>query len=139
MSASGPVFDPLFSPMGGEDADFFMRAKKGGASFAAAPASLIEFRTEGARGTLIGRMARKFKSGCAQAHLARRHLARSRLLIWIASLCWRTLRDLVLLIPGLIRQGSNSETPAKLSGSVGFWFGLLGGRYRYYSGKGVSE
>jgi succinoglycan biosynthesis protein ExoM len=139
MAKAGPVFDPVFSAMGGEDADFFIRARKFGAVFAAAPASLIDFRTEGARGTLLGRMVRKFKAGCAQAHLARRHLPAFRLALWLAGLCWRTLRDLVLLFPDALRHGAKGEGLAKLWGSFGMWFGLFGGRYRYYTGTGLSE
>jgi glycosyltransferase involved in cell wall biosynthesis len=139
MAAAGPVFDPVFSAMGGEDADFFMRARQLGAPFAAAPASLIDFRTEGARGTLLGRMVRKFKAGCGQAHLARRHLDPAALAWWVGGLCWRTLRDVVLVLPDFLRHGTRGEGLAKLWGALGMWFGLFGGRYRYYTGSGLSE
>jgi len=139
MGAQGPVFDPLYSAMGGEDADFFLRARRTGASFAAAPGSLIDFRTEGVRGTAVGRIKRKFKAGCAQGHIARHYLGGMALPAWIASLLWRLARDLVLLLPDLLRRGTRGEIPGKLASSGGMCFGLLGGRYRYYGSSGASE
>jgi len=139
LAATGPVFDPLFSAMGGEDADFFIRARKAGARFAGAPASLIDFRVDGARGTFVGRIARKFKAGCGQGHLARRHLPPAALAGWLVGLAFRTLRDLLAVLPDLIWRRAHSEVASKLGGSIGMWFGLFGGRYHYYTGSGLSE
>jgi succinoglycan biosynthesis protein ExoM len=139
LMVSASAFDVRFSPMGGEDADFFMRAKALGARFSVAPASIVEFRTEGARASFAGQVARKFKAGCSQAHLVRKHQNFSHSLRWITRLLIRTLAQTVLLPIKILQPSSRNETIAKLGNSLGAWYGLFGGTINYYRGSGLSE
>lgn len=139
LMISGPAFDTRFSPMGGEDADFFIRARALGAVFATAPDSIVDFRTEGARASVAGQIARKFKSGCAQAHLIRKHQHILAAASWVGMLILRTAEQLVLLPVRSALPQVRAEACAKLGNSVGAWFGLLGGRINYYRGAGISE
>ncbi|MFM7118656.1 MAG: glycosyltransferase family 2 protein, partial [Gammaproteobacteria bacterium] len=139
MLAFSPAFDIRFSPMGGEDADFFMRARKLGARFAGARDSMVQFRTEGARATLAGRVMRKFKAGCAQAHLARRHLSLYRMSRWLLMLIARTLAELIAAPARVPFFSLRADCLSKLGAACGMWYGVLGGRVRYYTGQGLSE
>jgi hypothetical protein len=139
LMISGPAFDTRFSPMGGEDADFFIRARALGAVFATAPDSIVDFRTEGARASVAGQIARKFKSGCAQAHLVRKHQRLFAAASWIGVLILRTAEQLLLLPVRSVLPQVRADACAKLGNSAGAWFGLLGGRINYYRGTGLSE
>ena len=126
------AFDPFFSAMGGEDADFFVRARKAGATFAYASRSLIEVRVDGERSTFAGQVTRKFKSGCSKGHLAHRNLKGTRLASWFAEVGVQMAKATLLLLPDLLLRGFRAKSPAKLGWSCGAFFGFFGGRFNYY-------
>lgn len=132
MLQAGGAFDPFFSAMGGEDADFFVRARTAGASFAYAPHSLVDVRVDGERSTFVGRVTRKFKSGCSKGHLVRRNLKRARLAAWFAGTGTQMAKATLMLLPDLLLKGDRAKSPAKLAWTCGAFFGFCGGRFNYY-------
>lgn len=132
MAEAGCVFDPFFSPMGAEDSDFFIRARQAGATFAYAPKSSIDVRTDGDRATFYGQIRREFKAGCARGHLVRKNLRGAFLASWFAEVGGRMARALVQLLPDLILKRRRAKSPAKLGWACGALYGFCGGRFNYY-------
>ncbi len=78
LSAIGPVFDHRFKFSGGEDKDFFIRARELGAILTSADKSIINLSYEAERYRARGLLQRGFKCGCSQAGMARVHGSRQR-------------------------------------------------------------
>ena len=139
VSQAGYIFNPFFSPMGGEDADFFIRSKRAGARFTSSPLSCIQFRTEGARSTTYGRIMRKLKAGCSQGHLARKYIDGAYLALWLGESMWRLFRDSLLLAPDFIIRGRSARSIPKLAWTIGSIWGFLGGRVDYYTNPNLTR
>ena len=133
LAREGPIFDPVFSSMGGGDADFFVRARKAGATFTAAPRSIIDFRVEGARSSFHGGIRRKLKGGCSQGTLARKYVKGRFKAAWLTSLAWRSIRDLLLLLPDFALNQRKAKSLQKLAWDYGAFYGFLGGQIAYYN------
>jgi len=73
VAATGCVFDHSFRFSGGEDKDFFIRARKLGAQFSTAHKSIIYMGRQPERYTARGLLRRGFKCGCSQVGMARSH------------------------------------------------------------------
>ncbi len=71
LTAIGDVFDHRFRFSGGEDKDFFIRARQQGAVLASADDSIINLSYEAERFQARGLLRRGFKGGCSQAGMAR--------------------------------------------------------------------
>lgn len=132
MADAGCVFDPFFSPMGAEDSDFFIRARQAGATFAYAPKSLIDVRTDGDRATFSGQIQYEFKAGCARGHLVRKNLRGAFLASWFAEVGGRLVKALLQLLPDLVLKRRRARSPAKLGWACGAIYGFCGGRFNYY-------
>ena len=132
LACEGPVFDPLFGLMGGEDADFFMRARGMGADIARADRSLVRKRVWLERATVRGVMRRKFRSGCSEGHLVRRYVNGGQRLRWFAAIGGRFLRSGGALFAGLFAASKRGKALSKLAWCCGAVFGYAGGNYRYY-------
>ncbi len=71
LDSQGDVFDHRFRLSGGEDKDFFIRARESGATLASADDSIIDLSYEAERFEAKGLLRRGFKGGCSQAVMAR--------------------------------------------------------------------
>ncbi|MEZ5825125.1 MAG: glycosyltransferase family 2 protein [Geminicoccaceae bacterium] len=136
MRDLGAVFDPAFGSTGGEDADFYYRAKLAGARFVREPASHVfaPYTEERLRGR--GLFALKFRYGCADAALVRRHLDPAARRKWLFATGRRFLRSLLSTPWRLVRSPTKADrTLSKLGWPSGALFGFFGGRYGYYGKK----
>ncbi|MEZ5825124.1 MAG: glycosyltransferase family A protein [Geminicoccaceae bacterium] len=133
LAGKGPVFDPAFGLMGGEDADFFMRARGAGACIARAEHSLVKVRVWSERATVSGVMRRKFRSGCSEGHLVRRYMAAGQRVRWFGQTAWRFARSGGALMAGLFAASKRNKALSKLAWCCGAAFGYAGGSYNYYA------
>ncbi len=97
VAAEGPVFSHDFRHSGGEDKDFFLRARTMGAQLASAEHSVILRNHEPERFTARELYRRGFKNGCSRANLARSHGSATRRLGLIGTALGKLLTAIVLL------------------------------------------
>ena len=136
MQSKGPVFDPAFGHIGGEDADFYYRAKLAGARFVRASASRVFAPYSQERTSGRGLFALKFRYGCADAALVRRHLDPAARRKWLGATVRRFLRSLLTTPVRLLRDPRKYDrTLSKLGWPSGALYGFFGGRYGYYGKK----
>ena len=128
----GGPFRSEFAHCGGEDSDFFIRARRAGFSHACAHDSIVERVWETNRMTLSGVLRRGFQRGGSRIHIARAHLPDEQMrgLIWAS---WRKLAKALFRLP-LSWWGRNRLVGSLLAlahslGEIYAWTGL---RYGYY-------
>ncbi len=97
MAAAGPVFSHAFRHSGGEDKDFFLRARDMGAQLASAENSVIHRNHDPERFTARELYRRGFKNGCSRANLARSHGSLARRLWLLVAALGKLLGAIVLL------------------------------------------
>jgi succinoglycan biosynthesis protein ExoM len=73
LKSAGPVFNPEFASCGGEDTDFFIRARRKGATFALAENSIIIRSFEDDRLKLNGMLRHAFNLGFYNMKLMKNH------------------------------------------------------------------
>jgi glycosyltransferase involved in cell wall biosynthesis len=128
---AGP-FRSEFAHCGGEDSDFFIRAKRAGLSHACAYDSIVVRAWETHRLTLREVLRRGFLRGGSRVHIARAHLPAEQVrgLAWAS---WRKLGKALVRLP-LAGWGGERVVASLLSlahsmGEIYSWAGL---RYAYY-------
>lgn len=121
-------FDPAFGFTGHEDQDFYIRAKKSGATLASAPKSIINHLEEPNRLTLKGMLRRSFNGGYAEMNFALVHASRTEISHLYRAAWRRTLLSLRLLIPGY----ANRSRMRKAARGLGVIYRRAGGRFEYY-------
>jgi GT2 family glycosyltransferase len=135
VAAQGPIFSDSFRHSGGEDKDFFLRARALGASFASAENSVIRRNHEPNRFTTREILRRGFKNGCSRANLARSHGDAVRRLSMFGSSLVKLLLSLVILPFCIGSRGRFNHTLYKLGKSSGVLYASFTGRsIHYYSG-----
>ncbi len=128
---AGP-FRAEFAHCGGEDSDFFIRAKRAGLSHACAHDSVVVRAWERDRLTLGEVLRRGFLRGGSRVHMARAHLPADQVrgLAWAS---WRKLGKALLRLPltgwGRERLVASLVSLAHSMGEIYAWTGL---RYAYY-------
>jgi succinoglycan biosynthesis protein ExoM len=123
-------FDPRFALMGGEDTDFFHRARLLGASLAVTCETMaFEWRPENRR-SLLALLRHGFRVGVCKAHL-RQVYGRSSA-FWLG-------RGLLWVVTGLLALPAVVWLPSKLNSTAkrmaegaGLIVGLCGFRFEYY-------
>jgi glycosyltransferase involved in cell wall biosynthesis len=132
LDGGGGVFRAEFAHCGGEDSDFFIRAKHAGFSHACAHDSIVERAWETHRMTLSGVLRRGFQRGGSRIHIARAHLPDEQMrgLIWAS---WRKLGKALVRLPlsGWERNRLVGSLLA-LAHSLGEIYAWTGLRYGYY-------
>lgn len=130
---SQPWFDTEFGLTGGEDVEFFTRAKAQGATFAWATNARVFEDVPRSRTTLRWIITRSFRIGNTNAliQLRWRYRHRGRLAILVKSL-GRLLVTAILILPTARQRGQVTEAMCLSSRSLGEIAALLGIRYREY-------
>lgn len=132
LGEAGPVFRPEFALTGGEDTDFFIRARLAGFSIAVAADSIVFLNWGAARLTWRGTLKRVFRLGSASMHVDRAHMS--------AADCDRkrrkARREVVRLTMALPRSLFSSKKLAVRLSLIAWSLGVLNGHagrsYRYY-------
>ena len=128
---AGP-FRSEFAHCGGEDSDFFIRAKRAGLTHACAYESVVVRAWESHRLTLGEVLRRGFLRGGSRVHIARAHLPAEQVrgLAWAS---WRKLAKALVRLPlaawGRDRLVASLLNLAHSMGEIYAWAGL---RYAYY-------
>lgn len=135
VGAGGPLFDEDLSHSGGEDKDFFLRARDQGAQLASAGESVVIRQHDPKRFTVVGLFLRGFKNGCSRINKTWTHGGAWAVFKRLLS----TLLKLTLVsvsLPFLIFSRRTFMPQVYRLGKVsGIFYSLLTGRnYRYYSG-----
>jgi succinoglycan biosynthesis protein ExoM len=128
----GPVFRQEFALTGGEDTDFFIRARIAGFSVAVAAESVVFLDWGGARLTLRGALRRTFRLGSTSMHLDRAHMP-----AWHCERRRRAARsELVRLTKRwprlLFKPKKLGRRLPKIAWSLGVLYGHAGRSYKYY-------
>ncbi len=135
VAAEGSVFSDTFRHSGGEDKDFFLRARALGASFASADNSVIHRNHDPTRFTTREVLRRGFKNGCSRANLARSHGDTMRRLSLFGSSLVKLLLSLAILPFCIVSRGRFNHALYKLGKSSGVLYATVTGRsIHYYSG-----
>ena len=129
----GPVFDPKFEVMGGEDSDFFCRAKLEGVSFARAKDSFVNYRLLSERLTVSGFLRRRLRKGVVQGILVQRYVTGRNRRRWLLKSSSRLLGSVLLLPIRLVSRHRLVQEAATIAMTLGGLYGFLGGQYGYYS------
>ena len=130
--ADGGPFRSEFAHCGGEDSDFFIRAKRAGLEHACAYDSIVVRAWENHRLTLGEVLRRGFLRGGSRVHIARAHLPAEQVrgLAWAS---WRKLAKALVRLPltawGRDRLVASLLSLAHSMGEIYAWTGL---RYAYY-------
>jgi succinoglycan biosynthesis protein ExoM len=132
LGQAGPVFRPEFALTGGEDTDFFIRARVAGFSVAVAAQSVVFLDWSAARLTLRGALTRTFRLGSTSMHLDRAHMS-----AWDCERKRRVARrELVRLTKRwprlLFKPKKLARRLPKIAWSLGVLYGHAGRRYKYY-------
>lgn len=134
IEAVGPVFSHAFCNSGGEDKDFFIRARNMGAQLASAEKSVIHRIHDANRYSGRGLLRRGFKNGCSQVTLARNHGDTKRVPKLFIAAFTKFLLSLIGL-PFLIFSKSNAmHTFYRMAKASGVLYTTVTGRsIKYYS------
>jgi succinoglycan biosynthesis protein ExoM len=130
---SQPWFDAEFGLTGGEDVEFFTRAKARGASFAWASAARVFEHVPQSRMTMRWVARRSFRIGNTNAltQLRWRYRRLGRLVIFVKSI-GRLFAAAMLILPNSKSNGRIIEAMCLSSRSLGEVAALFGIRYREY-------
>lgn len=131
MGEAGYYFDNFFGLIGGVDADFFTRAARLGAVFAAADDALLNRYFTPDRVTTVGWMRRKFRVGVALTHVLRKYGTEQEINDHYHRSKANILR-IVYRLPRVIRPNKFQRKLAALCSNMGHVYAHLGGSYRYY-------
>jgi glycosyltransferase involved in cell wall biosynthesis len=135
LAAEGPVFCPEFSFVGGEDKDFFIRARESGAVFASAEKSIVNRNHEDCRLTFRGILRRGFHSGCSKMHMTRRHGTRGQSAVRGMVALLRVVFRVLSLPLFVFSKGLLMRHLYRLSTEIGvLYYGLTGRKFHYYLG-----
>jgi succinoglycan biosynthesis protein ExoM len=132
MHDAGPVFDPRFALLGGEDSDFFCRAKLSGATFARAEKSFINSRLSTERLSTRGYIRRRFRKGISQGMMTRRYLTLGNRYRWLGKAAKHLVASLLLLPLRVASRDRLARELARIAVSSGAFYGFIGRRYDYY-------
>lgn len=132
MHDVGPVFDPRFALLGGEDSDFFCRAKLNGATFARAEKSVINIRLSTERLTTRGYIRRRFRKGISRGLMTRRYLTPGNRYRWLGKSAKHLVASLLLLPFRVASRDRLAREVARIAVSSGAFYGFIGRRYDYY-------
>ncbi len=97
VGAKGPIFSHAFCYSGGEDKDFFIRAREMGAKLSSANNSVVHRIHEPERYTVSGLLKRGFKNGCSQTNMARYHGDRWRLPQLVATAFGKLVLSMIIM------------------------------------------
>lgn len=134
IATTGPVFDHNFRLSGGEDKDFFIRARQLGGSVTSAETSVIHRKHEPERYTARGLLKRGFKNGCSQVKMARAHGNTSRVMKLLGTSLTKIIISLFLLPFSLFSKGMLMHNLYRMAKAFGVLYTTLTGRsISYYS------
>ena len=134
VATTGPVFSHTFRFSGGEDKDFFIRARSLGARLASADMSVIHRNHEPDRYTARGLLKRGFKNGCSQVSMAHSHGTTSRVLRLLGTALSKLLMSLFLLPFSIFSRGMLMHNLYRMAKAMGVLYTALTGRsINYYS------
>ncbi|MEM6579885.1 MAG: glycosyltransferase family 2 protein [Pseudomonadota bacterium] len=130
----GPIFSHAFRNSGGEDKDFFIRAKNIGASLASAEKSII-LRVHGPdRYTAKGLIRRGFKNGCSQVNMARNHGDGARRLKLLGTALGKMIISIVILPFSIFSKATFMHSLYRVAKATGVFYTTVTGRsIKYYS------
>ena len=135
VAKAGPVFDHTFRFSGGEDKDFFIRARKRGARMASADMSVIYRNHEPDRYTAGGLLKRGFKNGCSQVSMARSHGTAMRVVKLLATALTKLAMSVFLLPFSIFSRGMFMHNLYRMAKAMGVLYTSLTGRsINYYAG-----
>lgn len=136
VAAEGQVFQHAFCNSGGEDKDFFIRARNLGATLSSADNSIIHRVHEPERFTAAGLLKRAFKNGCSQTTMARFHGDEWRLPQLVVAAIGKFFLSVVLLPFTVFSRKMffhNLYRIAKCSGVL--YTSVTGKSVKYYAGS----
>jgi succinoglycan biosynthesis protein ExoM len=133
VGARGDIFSHDFRNSGGEDKDFFIRARELGAQLASADMSVIKRIHEPERYTVLGQLKRGFKSGCSQVVMVRAHGGSKQVLRLLGVALSKFFISLLLLPFSAFSRGSFMQSLSRMARALGILFTFLTGRsLKYY-------
>ncbi|MEM0953507.1 MAG: glycosyltransferase family 2 protein [Pseudomonadota bacterium] len=134
VATTGAIFNHTFRFSGGEDKDFFIRARLLGARLASADMSVIHRNHEPDRYTARGLMRRGFKNGCSQVGMARSHGTAMRVVKLLGTSLGKLLMSLFLLPFSIFSQGMLMHNLYRIAKAFGVVYAAVTGRgINYYS------
>jgi len=134
VGQNGPIFSHAFRFSGGEDKDFFIRARRAGAKLASADGSVIQRNHESERYTLHGLFKRGFKNGCSNIYMARAHGSWRRIVKLILKATLKLIMSLILLPFSIFSKSAFMHNLYRMARSFGTMYAALTGRsINYYS------
>jgi glycosyltransferase involved in cell wall biosynthesis len=134
VATTGPVFNHAFRFSGGEDKDFFIRARNLGARLTSADMSMIHRTHEPERYTAGGLFKRGFKNGCSQVSMARSHGSGTRVLKLLGTAFSKLTMSLLLLPFSVFSRGMLMHNLYRMAKAAGVIYTVLTRRsINYYS------
>tara|TARA_R110002049_G_scaffold161198_2_gene326710 strand:- start:2516 stop:3481 length:966 start_codon:yes stop_codon:yes gene_type:complete len=135
VGAQGPIFSHAFCNSGGEDKDFFIRARNVGALLTSADDSLIHRNHDVTRYSARGLLRRGFKNGCSQVNMARTHGSNNRMFKMFSSAFAKLLLSLISLPFLIFSKSKTMHNLYRMAKSGGVLYTTLTGRsIKYYAG-----
>lgn len=136
LKTAGPVFSPEFALIGGEDTEFYIRAKRSGAKIVKAQNSIIHRHYSGPRITFKGLMVYAMHKGNYSAHILRAHGTPEQIQ-------GRLLKAVKKLSLGVMQLPACAFSKTALAAKlfqigieVGFFYGVAGGNILKFSHHG---
>ena len=134
IAATGEVFSHAFSHSGGEDKNFFIRARNAGAKLAWEERSVVHCGHEPKRFTIKEVFKRGFKNGCSTVALALTHGSYADIMTILVSATIKLLFVSLLLPVSLFSRSFFMRTLYRAGKAYGRLYTTLTGRgIRYYS------
>jgi GT2 family glycosyltransferase len=126
----GIRFDPDFALTGGEDLDFFHRARRRGARLATTHETIAFEWSPESRSDLLGNVRSGFRSGVCRAHL--RHVENRSAASCLRRGLWYLVSGILGLFASIWRPSKLNLTAKRVAKGAGVLAGLCGYRFEYY-------
>jgi glycosyltransferase involved in cell wall biosynthesis len=136
LKTAGPVFSPEFALIGGEDTEFYIRAKRSGARIVKAEKAVVHRHHHGPRITFRGLLVYALHRGNYSAHILRVHGTPQQIRVRLLKAVKKLSLGVIQLPACALSKTALAAKLFQIAIEVGFFYGLMGGNILEFSHHG---